>query len=233
MPPFKLSCKSMFSIVLIILILLLLAFIIIPLACGYTIGFLDSWKVTLENVYYIFSILGVFATVSAVYVAIKIPQKIADRQEKIALFEKRRAVYEDIEHFLFVSDILRFASYEKQFGNIKPMIFSHIQSKYGAQLNCMHIDSDCKNIEEISTIYTSLFFSYSGIMTSESMSIEVLFGDKAIADSFIEIVFLGNRVALCQEGHPECTDAISIFCSACTKFKRSYMPAIKSQLNLN
>ena len=50
-------------------------------------------KSKLEHWYFIFSIAGVFATLAAVGVAIWIPKRIADRQDKIALFEKRYELY--------------------------------------------------------------------------------------------------------------------------------------------
>ena len=50
-------------------------------------------SIPLLNWYYIFSIIGVFVTLGAIVVALNIPKTIATRQDKMALFEKRFAVY--------------------------------------------------------------------------------------------------------------------------------------------
>lgn len=72
----------------------IISFIVIPLCSGYTIGLLGGVKFTLENINYIFSIIGVFTTVGAVYVAIQVPKKIAVQQDKITLFDSRYQVYD-------------------------------------------------------------------------------------------------------------------------------------------
>ena len=90
-----------------------------PLAVGFSIfilvGFvmaLFGWRITyapeLENswdaisaistvISAIVSIIGVSASFAAIWYAIQVPKEIADRQDKIALFEKRLTCYEMLE----------------------------------------------------------------------------------------------------------------------------------------
>ena len=66
-----------------------------------TIIFVLLWcNLGLENTYFIFSSLGAVATVIAIYVAISMPEKIADQQNKIALFEKRYELYTTYSIFI-------------------------------------------------------------------------------------------------------------------------------------
>ena len=74
---------------------------------------------SLEEWYYVFSILGVFATLAAVIVAIRIPKTIADRQDKIALFDKR---YE----LLFQYEILLINAHQAVFA------MSNIKDSFGS-----------------------------------------------------------------------------------------------------
>lgn len=47
----------------------------------------------LESIYYVLAGFGSLATVGAIFVAISIPHKIAEQQNRIALFEKRYEIY--------------------------------------------------------------------------------------------------------------------------------------------
>lgn len=108
------SYKKLFIGSFVILMAFITAFIIIPLCCGHSVGFLECYQFKLENIYYVFSILGVFATVSAVFVAIRIPSRIAQTQNKIALFEKRLELYKNISEFLMLQAGIEMGITEKE-----------------------------------------------------------------------------------------------------------------------
>jgi len=65
----------------------------LPLFFGYNLVFRKTYDFKLENMYYIASTLGVCATLLAIWVAIRIPKKIAEQQNKIALFDKHHHIY--------------------------------------------------------------------------------------------------------------------------------------------
>ncbi len=52
----------------------------------------------------IVSVIGVVASFIAIWYAVQVPRKIADRQDKIALFEKRYQCYITIQNFLVCSE---------------------------------------------------------------------------------------------------------------------------------
>ncbi len=118
------SYKKPFYITLIALLLLISVFILIPLAFGYNIGFINKTGINIENLYYVFSVLiaGVVAFFTyKIYkrqlslmeeqkeiskAQTKISEKqteIMEQQNKIALFEKRNMYFQKIElifHFI-------------------------------------------------------------------------------------------------------------------------------------
>lgn len=77
-----------------------LAFVLILFCLGFRITYApkleNSWEAVsavASWVQVIISILGVIASFVAIWFAIQVPKKIADRQDKIVLFEKRWEVY--------------------------------------------------------------------------------------------------------------------------------------------
>lgn len=80
----------------------------------YFLGFRITYAPELENSWSAISAFaswaGAFASAFAVFVAIRIPKVIADRQDKIALFEKRFAFYDVLS---------RCISYARIIGNIQ------------------------------------------------------------------------------------------------------------------
>lgn len=89
-PKIKFTYKLAFRIVTVALSLFIFAFVGVPLACGYTIGFLNGYQWQASNV---IGLLGVVGTLSAVSAAIFIPTRIAKQQNKIALFKERLETY--------------------------------------------------------------------------------------------------------------------------------------------
>lgn len=85
------------------IILLVVAFLAI-------VGFRITYAPELENSWSAISAVaswaGVATTIAAIIVAIQIPQKIADNQNKIALFDKRYELYEKIMYFVSLSMLI-------------------------------------------------------------------------------------------------------------------------------
>lgn len=76
---------------------------------------LFGWRITyapeLENSWDALSavaaLAGVIASFTAIMVAIRIPKKIADRQDKIALFEKRFVCFQELQRHLSLSKAIQ------------------------------------------------------------------------------------------------------------------------------
>ncbi len=89
------------------------------IACLYAFGFRITYAPELENSWdaisafaawagVIVSIMAVGVSGLAIYYAIQVPKKIADRQDKIALFEKRFLLFNELHrHITFASIISR------------------------------------------------------------------------------------------------------------------------------
>lgn len=83
---------------------------IIALIAGLLLGFKITYAPNLENDWDAISAcaswVGVVASLGAILVAIRIPKVIADRQDKIALFEKRFAFYDTLSRCINFARII-------------------------------------------------------------------------------------------------------------------------------
>lgn len=106
--------KYKWCFVAIFIIILLVSFL-------YRVGFRITYAPELETSWnaviafanwgsVLVSFAGVIASVSAVWFAVKVPKQIADRQDKIALFEKIYKVYDAIKHCNSFSNIIELAN---------------------------------------------------------------------------------------------------------------------------
>ncbi len=163
-----------------------------PLAVGFSIfilvGFvmaLFGWRITyapeLENswdaisaistvISAIVSIIGVSASFAAIWYAIQVPKEIADRQDKIALFEKRLTCYEMLETqrqlYFSVKD-------EDDIEQIK----SGVALAYGA--DCLYVFNKINFpilVDKISNQCTQMCFLFDGIEYREVSELAVAFG---------------------------------------------------------
>ena len=89
---------------------------------------------SLEQWYYIFSIIGVFVTISAVLVAIWIPKRIAKKQNLIQLFDKRYDLFKYVHIFnSFRLDIFYYAQTHSTIpnsGDIKNFLLKNIKKRF-------------------------------------------------------------------------------------------------------
>lgn len=74
-----------------------LAFVIVPLCCGYELGVASLGGWNLEDTY---QVAGVVAPFVGIFVAVWIPKKIAEEQNKIALFDKRFEIYQSLRCYM-------------------------------------------------------------------------------------------------------------------------------------
>ena len=106
--------------ILIPVLLLVLVFFIVML---YRIGFRITYAPELENsweaVSAVATCVGVLASFMAIWFAVQVPKKIAEQQNKIALFEKRHKLYKQFAELydfsLSVGDAYGFEKIQKLF----------------------------------------------------------------------------------------------------------------------
>lgn len=88
--------------------LVLVLFIILTIL--YRLGFRITYAPKLENNWDVVSAVaawaGVFASVFAIIFAIRVPKKIAEEQNKIALFEKRFQCFQLLERFIKLAEYI-------------------------------------------------------------------------------------------------------------------------------
>lgn len=128
-----------------------------------------GWRITyapeLENNWDAISAVatwaGVIASFVAIMVAIRIPKKIADRQDKIALFEKRFVCFEELQrHYSLLNAIQKEESIER--------IKRCYVSKYCgyAYMNFNDIDhiqiltKSCTNLQQVSFLFKGIDDTY-------------------------------------------------------------------------
>ena len=118
----------------------------------------------------IVSIIGVSASFAAIWYAIQVPKEIADRQDKIALFEKRLTCYEMLE----TQRLLYFSIKDE---DKIDLIKSGVALAYGA--DCFY-DFDKINfpilVDKISNQCTQMSFLFDGIKYKEANELAVAFG---------------------------------------------------------
>lgn len=133
-----------------LLTVFIFAFVIIPLFCGYELQFigLGGWK--LEEIY---QLAGIIAPFAAIFLSIEIPKKIADRQDKIALFEYRLECYKTFKFLYVYTNSVRLQrlakipmtldKYEKSFESTKNSVPSKKSATYESESSCLLLQMEC------------------------------------------------------------------------------------------
>ena len=130
----------------------------------------DAISATSTVISAIVSIIGVSASFAAIWYAIQVPKEIADRQDKIALFEKRLTCYEMLE-----TQRLLYFSIKNE--DKIDLIKSGVALAYGA--DCFY-DFNKINfpilVDKISNQCTQMSFLFDGIKYKEANELAVAFG---------------------------------------------------------
>lgn len=92
----KLTEKKWFWPVAVVAAVLIIALILFLFLCGFRITYAPELENDWDAVSAVAAWAGVLASFIAIWFAIQIPKKIAERQDKIALFEKRYDAYSSI-----------------------------------------------------------------------------------------------------------------------------------------
>lgn len=156
-------------------------------------GFTDDIVIALESLgkHTGLDYLSVLLSGVAIYSAIQIPNKIAEQQNKIALFDKRLTLYKEVERFLLVGIAIDMAIGQKEkYGetvelNMKPEFYglgvqNHIKNYTHILLKLKEdIGIEKQDFKENFWIHMS---AYSNTIKSATSSSEFLFSKKISED---------------------------------------------------
>lgn len=171
------------------------------------------------------TVISVFISIAAIVFAIMVPQKIADRQDRISLFEKRYDCYTTIQKFLVVA---------KQIENEKTKKAIQVAFR-------MHLG----NAEDITkNINLTTFLVFLKQKESILISGEFLF-NKYNAKLLQEILNISLKlVSLSSENDSNNLEEIlsdredvivlkNKYCELCNKFIKDYFPFLEKDLKIN
>lgn len=96
---------TLFTIVLTAVFVLLI--MLTPLMFGYNHVYIQECNFDFKSMDYIWTAIGSVTTVIAMFIAIWIPNRIAKKQNDIALFEKRYEVYREFEKLKYFRELLK------------------------------------------------------------------------------------------------------------------------------
>ncbi len=149
-----------------------LAFLIgvLMFLCGFRITYAPELENNWDAISAVAAWVGVLASFTAVWFAIKVPKEIANRQDRIALFEKRLACFEMLETqreiYLLIKD-------ETDIEKIKHNIVLVYSPDYSGDFNAINFPL---LIDKLINQCTQMSFLFDGIEYKEANNIGITFG---------------------------------------------------------
>lgn len=171
------------------------------------------------------TMVSVLISIAAIIFAIKVPQKIADRQDRISLFEKRYDCYTTIQKFLVVA---RQIENEKTKKAIQVAFRMHLGNAEDItnRINLTTFLVFLKQKESILISGEFLFNKYDAKLLQEILSVSlnlVRLSSENDSDKLEEIL-------------PDREDVIVLknkYCELCNKFIKDYFPFLEEDLKIN
>ena len=167
------------------------------------------------------SVAAVVASIVAIFYAIRVPKEIANRQDQIAIFEKRLTCYSDIQQLMSCSELMKKCTVPTQ-------IFQSFCSVYGFLnsnvLEAVHQLVQIFNIKQI--VVTSGKFIFSKYDSDDAQELFHAAGD--LLQSLVDHPNRapdGNLPVALKEKR-------DIFCKKCDDFAEKYLDAMEEELNL-
>ena len=199
----------------------------------YHIGFRITYAPELENSWdaisacaawagVFVSAIGVVASFVAIWFAIRVPKKIAEQQDKIALFEKRYDCYSVIQNLLVSAEEMKDADTNKG-----------VQIAFRAHLG--HPEEICKNINAAVfalQLKQNQITAVSGEFLFQNYNAKLL---QEIIDVGVELItntaewFSGFEIV------PLSSEAIQLktkYCELCKKYADTYIESMEQELQL-
>lgn len=206
-------------------LLLVFVFVIVVL---YRLGFRITYAPKLENSWEAVSAVaawfGVISSFVAIWCAIQVPNKIAEEQNKISLFEKRFACYTIILNFLACAQQIEDATTKKDIQTTFRIYFGSPQdiTKDIAAASFIIL---LKQKEVIIVTGEFLFKNYNTSLAQE------------ILETAIDLITLtGVSASNIQEAQEKLSEEVmhykNKYCQKCEEFSNLYKSSIENDLNL-
>lgn len=165
---------------------------------------------------------GVFMSFVAIMVAIQIPKKIADRQDKIALFEKRMECYSTVQNI---------CAFARQISNLT--IKKEIQTAVKIYFGKADLFSENQN----ATWYTITLKRQEPILV-EGTFLFPKYNEERLQDLLMDIIELSRLVAVRtkEEAEEPISDATQAYkgkiCNECSNLETTLIPLMEKELQL-
>lgn len=197
------------------------------IGCLYALGFRITYAPKLENSWTAVSACaawaGAIATTAAVFTAIWIPKRIADRQDKIALFEKRFECYSEIQKLLGCANRLKTINTNEDTVLVfKIWLGSDVKPIH--QMSDEEIEVKLAQIKQLILSGGFLFPEYDLQLAKEMLR---------AAENVFLMTSLGNSKMTKTPLIDEQINLIDEFVNLSTQFKDRYITAMEKELGLN
>lgn len=168
------------------------------------------------------SIIGVVASFLAIWYAIKIPKTIAERQDKIALFEKRYECYTVIQNFLALSNQIENLQTIKEIQAAFKIYFSDSEKFHNNEsASVLAVELNQQKLLIISGSF--LFSHYNDKLLQE------------IIDTGMDLILAVATETEAQAKAPLSKRVAQLkqhYCRLCNDFEKEYLDAIENELEL-
>lgn len=207
---------------LIITLIVLAVFVLVMALFGWRITYAPELETSWDAVSGCAAWAGVFASFVAIWFAIYVPKKIADRQDKIALFEKRYECYTIIQNFLTLSNQIENFQTVKEIQTALKIYFGDYEKIHNNESACiLAVKLNRQKLLIVSG--TFLFISYNDELLQKIIdtAMELIIAVATERKTQVEVPLSEKALQLKQE-----------YCTLCRNFQQKYLELIEKELNL-
>lgn len=208
---------------LVIAIVGILAIAFVMALFGWRITYAPELETSWECVSAIGTWAGVITSFIAIMVAVQIPSKIADRQDKIALFEKRYACYVTIQNLLLCAKQMETATVNKEI----QAAFRVYMDEPDRLADDMYAAIFAVKLKQKQAIIVSGDFLFS------SYNVELL---QKIIDVGIDLIIESAKHSAKADDVPLSAQVEQLktkYCKLCKEYSGTYIELMEKELQLN
>ncbi len=190
-------------------------------------GFRITYAPELENswdaISAVASWVGVVVSGLAIYYAVQVPKKIADRQDKIALFEKRFNCYMAVQRITTFAISIKDAKTAAEISNAFLVSFRY-SSNYFDNADFANVISDFQLLESNIVVGEFLFPQFDTKMIQDLLRDTINF--------IVHLIRLNDTKSLDEEISDECLVIRDSIYNQAIKFRTTYMLPLEKEINL-